>query len=81
MSAKIIALSDDNGVIEQLALFTEYGAYTRDDGDWVELPVEIEDGETDIIDGLNATDTTEDFLPLFDMAEDTNATLTVHDIP
>lgn len=80
MSAKIVALSNDHGVVEQLALFTDYAAFVRDDGEWVPLSIELDEDEVDPIDGMNATDATDEFLPLFDMAEDSSATLTVRDV-
>lgn len=80
MSSKIVALSNDHGVIEQLALFTDYAAFTRDDGEWVQVPEDLDEDIDDPIDGLNATDATDNFLTLFDMAESSSATLTVRDI-
>jgi hypothetical protein len=80
VSSKIVALSNDLGVVEQLALFTDYAAFVRDDGEWVPVPIEIDDNDVDLIHGMTATDATDEFLPLFDMADSSSATLTVHDV-
>lgn len=80
MSSKIVALSNEHGVVEQLALFTDYAAFVRDDGEWVPVPIELDEDEVDPIHGMTATDATDEFLPLFDMAEATSATLTVSDV-
>lgn len=76
MITKIVALADEEGVVRELALFADTGAFVRDDGDW--LPV-TEDSE-ERIDGLTAVDAGQEFVPLFDMAETTDATLTVNDV-
>lgn len=73
---KIIALLGEDGVVEQLALFADYGTYVRNDGDWVP----IDEDPDDPIDGMVAMDATQAFVPTFDMAQDTDATLTAHDV-
>ena len=73
---KMIALLNDSGVVEQLALFADYGTYVRKDGDWVP----IDEDENDPIDGLEAVDASQPFLPIFDMADETDATLMAHDV-
>lgn len=75
----LLALSADDGVVEQLALFTDYGAFRRSEGDWVPIPADVPEDEEDPIDGLNATDAEPLFVMLFDSAELTGATLTAHD--
>lgn len=80
MTTKMVALVADDDVVEQLALFTEYGAFTRDDGEWVPVQSEYEDPEDDPIDGLEAVDAGQDFLSIFDDAQRTDATLMRHDV-
>lgn len=74
----MMALLSDDGVVEQLALFADYGTYVRDDGDWV--PIDEYDEEDDPIDGLVTMDAGQAFLPIFDMAQDTDATLLANDV-
>lgn len=76
MTSKMIALLGEDGVVEQLALFADYGTFVRSDGDWVP----IDEDETDPIDGLEALDAHQPFLPIFDMADETDATLMAHDV-
>lgn len=73
----MLALADESGVIVQLALFSDTTAFRRNEGDW--LPITDEDAE-EFFDGLVAIDAKMPFVSLFDMAEDTDATLHEHDV-
>lgn len=76
--ASYVALLDDEGIVEQLALFTDYAVFYRDSGDW--MPIAASDDD-DVLSGLTPVDTTSAMVPLFDMAESTDATLVRSDIP
>lgn len=76
MSDKLVALLDDDGLVEQLAYFSEYGTFIRDEGDWLA----VTDGDEDVISGLTPVDAPLSFVPVFDDAQHTDATLVAADI-
>jgi hypothetical protein len=71
-----LALLNDDGIVEQLALFTGYAAFQRDEGDWL-----VVDEDDDPFTGLHAVDTIPLFVETFDMAQDTDAILDRSDVP
>lgn len=74
---EMFALTTDDGVVQELAVFSDDLVAYRDQGDWLPL---TEDEDDDPLSGLNMVPATADFIADFDMAEESGATLTVHDV-
>lgn len=72
------ALIGANQVICGLLLLTPHGCYKRDAGEWISLDP---DGKgDDHFDHCEAVSTTEDFVDLFDSAEETDGKLVQTDL-
>lgn len=77
---KLLAMVDDDKIVHQLVLFTAHGAFVRDDAEWIQVPLDLEDGDEEPIrDDLTPVETNDRFISEFDMMMSTHATLTAHD--
>lgn len=75
---ELFALLDDNGVVQELAVFSDEFVAYRDQGDW--LPITDDDEDDDRLSGLHMMPAETSFIEDFDMAESSGGTLTKNDL-